>query len=93
MWQFEFDGHASRSLRALVAVALVAMAWPFAAAAATGNRIATVDTATLDRLAQIIDGQDPRISLPRLGRQECMFSESGRTFYVRQARTLVDRSV
>jgi phosphatidylglycerol lysyltransferase len=81
-WQFEFDGHAPRSLRALVAVALLAsvlalrqLLRPSAAP------LAKPEPAELDRATDILRRQpsaDACIAL--MGDKQFLFSESGNAF-------------
>lgn len=81
-WQFEFDGHAPRSLRALVAVALLALALamrqllrPPAAA------LPRSDAHELERAAAIVRAQESADAcLALMGDKHFMFSASGRAF-------------
>ncbi|HEX6395857.1 MAG TPA: bifunctional lysylphosphatidylglycerol flippase/synthetase MprF [Steroidobacteraceae bacterium] len=81
-WQFEFDGHAPRSLRALVAVAVLAsvlalrqLLRPPAA------RLPRPDAGELERAARILERQpnaDACVAL--MGDKNFLFSESGNAF-------------
>lgn len=81
-WQFEFDGHAPRSLRALVAVAVLAsvlalrqLLRPPAA------RLPKPDPVELERAARILERQpnaDACVAL--MGDKNFLFSESGNAF-------------
>jgi phosphatidylglycerol lysyltransferase len=81
-WQFEFDGHAPRSLRALVGVALLAsllalrqLLRPPAA------RLSKPDSAEVERAARILERQsnaDACVAL--MGDKNFLFSESGNAF-------------
>ena len=81
-WQFEFDGNASRSLRALVAVALVALALALRQLLRPPvTALPKVDDATLDRLGAIVETQDSADAcLALMGDKHVMFSESGKAF-------------
>jgi phosphatidylglycerol lysyltransferase len=81
-WQFEFDGDASRSLRALVAVALIALALALRQLLRPPvPALPAVDDATLARLGTIIETQDSADAcLALMGDKHVMFSESGRAF-------------
>jgi len=81
-WQFEFDGHAPRSLRALVAVALLAsvlalrqLLRPRAAP------LAKPGPAELERAAQILRRQpNSDACVAMMGDKHFMFSDSGNAF-------------
>lgn len=81
-WQFEFDGHAPRSLRALVTVALIALAIAlrqlFRPPAPTLPR---PDGAQISRAQAIVMAQDAsQPCLALMGDKHFLFSESGRSF-------------
>lgn len=92
-WQFEFDGNAPRSLRALVGIALVALIL----AARQLFRppappLPKPDTTQLDQAATILKNQDTAdANLALMGDKHLMFSESQRTFlmYGRRRRSWV----
>lgn len=92
-WQFEFDGHAPRSLRALVAVcvlALVLAARQLLRPAAP--RLIRADAATLERAEAIVRKQDNAdAGLALTGDKQFLFSESGKAFVMfgRQGRSWV----
>jgi phosphatidylglycerol lysyltransferase len=92
-WQFEFDAHAPRSLRALVAVALIAFALVLRQllrpSAAT---LARPDAVALERAEAIIRRQDSaEAGLALMGDKHLLFSESGQAFVMfgRQGRSWV----
>jgi len=92
-WQFEFDGHAPRSLRAMVGLALVAMAFslhqllrPNAPAPARAS------AADLARAAAIVQAQDcADAGLALTGDKRFLFSSAGGAMlaYARQGRSWV----
>ena len=81
-WQFEFDGHAPRSLRALVAVAVLASALALRQLLRPpAARLAKPDPAELERAAKILERQsnaDACVAL--MGDKNFLFSESGNAF-------------
>src|SRR5207253_2014196 len=81
-WQFEFDGHAPRSLRALVGVILVASVLAIRQLLRPPAIPLARPTATeLDRAASILRRQpfaDACVAL--MGDKNFMFSESGESF-------------
>ncbi|TDU32200.1 phosphatidylglycerol lysyltransferase [Panacagrimonas perspica] len=92
-WEFEFDAHAPRSLRALLAVALLALAFGlrqlFRPASPT---LQQVDRAALDRAALVVSAQDKAdAGLALMGDKQLLFSESGKAFvmYGRRGRSWV----
>ncbi len=92
-WQFEFDAHAPRSLRALLAVTLLAFAFAMRQLFRPASPVLhTVDRATLDRAAKIVSAQDKAdAGLALMGDKQLLFSESGNAFvmYGRRSRSWV----
>ncbi len=92
-WEFEFDGHAPRSLRATVAVILVALA--FAIIKLLRPPKVALDLPSveeLDRAQQILDQQPcADAGLALMGDKALMFSDSGESFvmYGRQGRSWI----
>jgi phosphatidylglycerol lysyltransferase len=92
-WQFEFDAHAPRSLRALVAVTLVALALAlrqlFRPSSPTPVEIGAAE---IDRAAEIVRQQDTAdAGLALIGDKQLLFSDSGQAFvmYGRRAQSWV----
>jgi phosphatidylglycerol lysyltransferase len=81
-WQFEFDGHAPRSLRALVAVAVLASALALRQLLRpTAPRLPKPDPGELELAARILQRQtnaDACVAL--MGDKNFLFSESGNAF-------------
>lgn len=81
-WQFEFDGHAPRSLRALVAVALLALA--LALRQLLRPPVVPVpkpDAQEMERAATVVRAQDSADAcLALMGDKHFLFSESGKAF-------------
>jgi len=81
-WQFEFDGHAPRSLRALVAVAVLASALAIRQLLRPpAAPLPRPEPAELERASKILEQQsnaDARIAL--MGDKHFLFSESGNAF-------------
>ncbi|MGH8517759.1 MAG: lysylphosphatidylglycerol synthase domain-containing protein [Panacagrimonas sp.] len=81
-WQFAFDAHAPRALRALAAVSLLALVLSlrqlFRPASPPMERI---DVATLDRAAPVVDAQEHAdAQLAMAGDKQFLFSDSGSAF-------------
>ena len=92
-WQFEFDAHAPRSLRALMAVALLAFALALAQLLRVPpGRTRRPQVAELERALAIIDAQaSAEAGLALMGDKSLMFSDSGSAFvmYGRQGRSWI----
>jgi phosphatidylglycerol lysyltransferase len=92
-WQFEFDGHAPRSLRATVAVILVALAFAIIKLLRPPKLALELPTSTdLDRAQRILDRQPcADAGLALMGDKALMFSDSGESFvmYGRQGRSWI----
>ncbi|MFL6576267.1 MAG: bifunctional lysylphosphatidylglycerol flippase/synthetase MprF, partial [Povalibacter sp.] len=92
-WQFEFDGHAPRSLRALVGVALLALAVALRQLMRpSAPPLPKPTSEQLDHVAKIVSKQacaDPCVAL--MGDKHFLFSDSGNAFvmYGRRARSWV----
>ncbi len=81
-WEFEFDGHASRSLRALVAVALITFALALRQLLRPPQTaLAAIDAVALEKAAAIVSHQDfAEACLALMGDKHFLFSDSGRAF-------------
>lgn len=81
-WQFEFDGHAPRSLRGLVAVALIAFAVALRQLLRPpAGPLALPDAQALERAAGIVRQQDSaEACLALMGDKHLLFSQSGKAF-------------
>ncbi|MET0282579.1 MAG: bifunctional lysylphosphatidylglycerol flippase/synthetase MprF [Steroidobacteraceae bacterium] len=81
-WQFEFNGHAPRSLRALVAIALLALAVATRQLLRTpAPKLPKADPALLDQAQQVINAQDAaEACVALMGDKHFLFSPSGRSF-------------
>ncbi len=81
-WQFELDGQAPRSLRALLGVALIALAYGLWQLLRTpAGEVATVSEEEIDRAAQIVlanPSSDGCYAL--VGDKNLLFSPSGKSF-------------
>jgi phosphatidylglycerol lysyltransferase len=92
-WQFEFDGHAPRSLRALVACALIALALALRELLRPrAPRLALPGAADIDRAASIVQAQEyADASLALMGDKHLLFSDSGRALlmYGRRSRSWI----
>ncbi|HEY5808041.1 MAG TPA: phosphatidylglycerol lysyltransferase domain-containing protein, partial [Povalibacter sp.] len=92
-WQFEFDGHAPRSLRALVAVAVLALIVALRQLARPpAATLPKPDPQQLDRAAAIVGAQNSADACVALmGDKHFLFSDSGRAFVMfgRRARSWV----
>jgi phosphatidylglycerol lysyltransferase len=92
-WQFEFDGHAPRSLRATVAVILVALAFAVTKLMRPAKRPLQVPTGSdLEQAQRIVEQQDNAdAGLALMGDKALMFSDSGESFvmYGRQGRSWI----
>jgi phosphatidylglycerol lysyltransferase len=92
-WQFEFDAHAPRSLRATVAVVLVALAFAIIKLMRPPKPRLTMPTGEeLDRAEQIVEQQDcADAGLGLMGDKALLFSDSGKSFvmYGRQGRSWI----
>lgn len=92
-WQFEFDANAPRSLRALLAVALLAFAFAMRQLFRPASPVLKpVDRATLDRAARVVSAQDKAdAGLALMGDKQLLFSESDKAFvmYGRRGRSWV----
>ena len=92
-WQFEFDGHAPRSLRALVGVAVLALALALRQLLRPpAPKLPKPSAAEMERASKIVCGQntaDACIAL--MGDKHFLFSDSGNAFvmYGRRARSWV----
>lgn len=92
-WQFEFDAHAPRSLRAVMAITIAGLSialWQLLRHSAPTPKPPT--TEQLDRAAAIVEGQaaaDAKLVL--MGDKHLMFAESGRAFlmYGRHGRSWI----
>ncbi|HEY6642331.1 bifunctional lysylphosphatidylglycerol flippase/synthetase MprF [Povalibacter sp.] len=92
-WQFEFDGHAPRSLRALVAVALLALALAMRQLLRFQTQpLPPVDATAIARAEQVVKAQDSAEACVALtGDKHFLFSQSGDAFvmYGRRGRSWV----
>lgn len=81
-WQFEFDGHAPRSLRALVAVALIVLALALHQLLRQSQAVLTLpDAADLEKASEIVDRQESADAcLALMGDKHLLVSDSGRAF-------------
>lgn len=81
-WQFEFDGNAPRSLRALVAVALLTLTIAIRHLLRPRmERLDLPDSATLDRVEHIVQAQESaQACLALMGDKYIVFSASGNAF-------------
>jgi phosphatidylglycerol lysyltransferase len=92
-WQFEFDGHAPRSLRALVAVAVLSLAIALRQLLRPpASSIPKPTSQDIERVAAIVRNQscaDPCVAL--MGDKHFLFSDSGNAFvmYGRRGRSWV----
>lgn len=90
-WQFAFDAHAPRSLRATVVAALLGMAYALWQAFRPASGAADPPgPADLDRAAGIVRAQDDaEATLALMGDKSLLFSESGKAFlmYGKRGRT------
>jgi phosphatidylglycerol lysyltransferase len=92
-WQFEFDAHAPRSLRAMMGVTLAGLGialWHLLRPSAGAPALPT--TGELDRAAAVVDSQPVAdASLVLMGDKHLMFSTTGDTFIMfgRQARSWI----
>ena len=92
-WQFAFDGHAPRSLRAMVAVSLLALVFSLRQLfRPVSPRVESVTAEALDRAATVVRSQgcaDANLAL--MGDKQLLFSESGKAFvmYGRRGRSWV----
>ncbi len=81
-WQFEFDGHAPRSLRAITAIMLLSLAvaaWQLFRPAS--GRLSPPSSADLEAAAAVVRAQGSAgASLALLGDKPFLFSESGNAF-------------
>jgi phosphatidylglycerol lysyltransferase len=81
-WQFEFDAHAPRSLRALMGMALTVLAvalWQLFRE--PKGRVAPPSAADIERAARIVDQQDSaEACLAMMGDKSLLFSPSGNSF-------------
>ncbi len=81
-WQFEFDGNAPRSLRALVAVALLTLLLAFRHMLRPRiERLSLPDDAALSRVADIVSSQEAaQACLALMGDKHLLFSAAGSAF-------------
>jgi len=81
-WQFEFDGHAPRALRALVAMALITLGFAIRQLLRPPlPPLVRPDAAALDQAMQVIRDQDHAdAGLALTGDKPLLFSESGKAF-------------
>jgi len=92
-WQFEFDGHAPRSLRALVGIALLALVLAvrqlLRPASAAAQAPEAAELAQADAIVRRQDNADGLLSLT--GDKQFLFSETGNamTMYGRQRRSWI----
>jgi len=81
-WQFEFDGHAPRSLRAIMGVGLLGLvigAWQLFRPAS--GQLKAPTAAELEQVAAIVRGQPAAdATLAMLGDKHFLLSDSGRSF-------------
>ncbi len=92
-WQFEFDAHAPRSLRALVGVALLALAFATRQLLRPpAPRLPKPTAAEVERAAIVVRNQNSaQACIALLGDKHFLFSDSGNAFvmYGRRARSWV----
>ncbi len=80
-WQFEFDGHASRALRATVVVALITFMLSLRQLLRPAGTVLKTGAAELEQAAAIIRQQDSADAcLALMGDKNFLFSESGKAF-------------
>jgi phosphatidylglycerol lysyltransferase len=80
-WQFEFDGHVSRSLRAMVGVAILSFLFALRQLLQPAVKAERPDTKELERAAAIVQRQEsPDASLALMGDKSFLFSDSGKAF-------------
>lgn len=81
-WQFEFDGHAPRSLRALVAIALLALALSMRQLLRPpAAQLPKASEQEIDHAARIVKAQPSAdASVALLGDKHFLFAESGNAF-------------